>query len=315
MATPKVAKTKEEETQKICFFITPVSSDNSDIRRSTDGLIDSVLEPLLDEFDIELISPHRISKAGSITSQVIKLILNSDLVIANLTTLNPNVMYELAVRHATGKQVICIADNTTKLPFDILPERTFFFKNDMMGVKELKETLRKVLPEILEDEGVDNPITREIKDEALTEGLKIKYKGDKEDIELIEFFNRKFDELEVKLEQSTRHKSWTQKQINEFVHNRDKISSDTNYNIVTVNFFKTGKVKITEKDIELVIKEFNLSRPNLFKNLEVHSDERKIKLVFRSYLPVNFTDIELSRLRTKIQKQNSQLMFGDVVVN
>lgn len=48
-----------------------------------------------EQFDIRV--AHREFEIGSINDRVIKNVYNADLVIANLTTLNPNVMFELAM--------------------------------------------------------------------------------------------------------------------------------------------------------------------------------------------------------------------------
>ena len=146
---------------KSCFIVTPIGKENSDIRRAAEGVIDSVIIPALiengyDETEIKV--AHRISKSGSINNQIIKSIIAADMVIVNLTTLNPNVMYELAVRDAILKPAILICEEGTSLPFDVTEQRTIFYKNDMFGVQELKHILNEFLLNVPQE--VDNPITR-----------------------------------------------------------------------------------------------------------------------------------------------------------
>jgi hypothetical protein len=153
-------KATESEEPKRCFVITPIGDDTFATRRAIDGLVDAVLEPTLMELGFEVEVAHRITKTGSITNQVIELLLSADLVVANLTDLNPNVMYELAVRHAVRKPVVVLADRATKLPFDVADERTIFYTNDMAGVPELATKLRVMASAAVDDEQPDNPIYR-----------------------------------------------------------------------------------------------------------------------------------------------------------
>lgn len=158
--TPKKETSTETSTAKTCFIVTPIGMDGSEIRRKTDGVIDAVLNPILKEFEYNGLPAHRIAAPGSIPQQVIEHLLNDDLVIANLTGLNPNVMYELAVRHATRLPVICIAERGTKLPFDIASERTIFYDDDMAGVEALKINLQDMLKISIKEKDLDNPILR-----------------------------------------------------------------------------------------------------------------------------------------------------------
>lgn len=132
--------TMETKDKKLCFVITPIGDNNSDIRRHIDGIIDQAIEPALGgKYEIEV--AHRKYEIGSINDRVIKNVFEADLVITNLTNTNPNVMYEMAIRHSFGKPAIIIAEEGTKLPFDVVDENTIFYRNDPTGANELKQKL------------------------------------------------------------------------------------------------------------------------------------------------------------------------------
>lgn len=153
---------------KYCFVITPIGNVGSDIFIKANGLIDAVIRPVLTELGYEVEAAHHISASGSISNQIIEKLLESELVVANLTGLNPNVMYELAVRHAKRLPVISLAENGTKLPFDIQAERTLFYEDSMSGVEDLKPRFLKAVKSIdFNSENHDNPIYRAAKSQLM----------------------------------------------------------------------------------------------------------------------------------------------------
>ena len=139
-----------------CFIITPIGDDTDPIRRHIEGIIDAALRPALED-KYDLVVAHRISEPGSITKQIITEIYSAKLVVANLTNRNPNVMYELALRHSLEKPVIMIAEKGTPLPSDIVMERTIFYQNDARGVIELRENIAAAEKEIDYDK-TESPI-------------------------------------------------------------------------------------------------------------------------------------------------------------
>lgn len=234
---------------KKCFIVTPIGNDTDNIRRHIDGIIDTVIEPLVNEKGYDLNVAHRITTPGSINKQVISGIYEADLVIANLTHLNPNVMYELAFAHSVGKNTITIAESgTTKLPFDIATERTVFYKNDFKGVMELRESLGEMIMSIelgKDSDTIDNPIyvwldksifenklVKEIEnkktDEKFNEGALLQYiiqKLDKLESEIIS--NRNYDKnngLErISIELGDKYNSLNRKQEKIFTANMRRL--------------------------------------------------------------------------------------------
>ena len=165
---PSEKQDDQPAPKKKCFVLTPIGDPGTATRCAADGLINSVIRPaLVDDFDVT--AAHEISDPGSIPGQVIERILQDDLVIANLTGLNPNVMYELSIRHCNAKPVVTIAEQGTKLPFDISDQRTIFYVDDMKQVTDLPSDLRRAVQRAMEMPEADNPVFRASKMKVMRE--------------------------------------------------------------------------------------------------------------------------------------------------
>lgn len=80
-----------------------------------------------------------------ITQEIISKLEDSDVILADLTTLNPNVFYELGVAHAFGTNVLMICEEGHDIPFDLKNHKVFIYKKDAEGVKKLKDYIRSSL--------------------------------------------------------------------------------------------------------------------------------------------------------------------------
>lgn len=195
-------KTKRGEfmsEKKTCFIVTPIGGEHEPIRRHINGIIDAAIIPALgDNYEVEV--AHRINVTGTITKQVISHIYNSDLVIANLTNRNPNVMYELAIRHCLGTPMIMIAEKDTTLPADIISERTIFYQNDAQGVLDLRQELEAYVEKI-DYKQKTSPIYDALSDIAKTNSiLELTKNNDTDENSVLHYLVQKLDQIERRID-------------------------------------------------------------------------------------------------------------------
>jgi len=88
-------------------------------------------------------------------------VVEDPLVIADLSGRNPNVFYELALRHAIKKPVVQIINATEPIPFDIAASRTVHVDHrDLDSVAKAKEEIIRQIKSVEGNpEDVDNPIS------------------------------------------------------------------------------------------------------------------------------------------------------------
>jgi hypothetical protein len=100
-----------------------------------------------------------VGEPGQITAQAVQHCLKAKAAVADLTGGNPNVYYELSVRHGALLPVVLIAEEGTELPFDISQSRVIFFDHaNLSSSNKAKEALRVQIEASLT--GVpDNPIS------------------------------------------------------------------------------------------------------------------------------------------------------------
>lgn len=88
-----------------------------------------------------------ISKPGRITEQIITAINECDVLIADLTDSNPNVMYELGYGHALGKTTIIINQEVHETPFDVKDFRQILYDRKRL-VKDCRPSLIAALCDV-----------------------------------------------------------------------------------------------------------------------------------------------------------------------
>jgi tetratricopeptide (TPR) repeat protein len=91
-----------------------------------DELYEFVIAPALRDAGCEPFRADEEAGAGDIRTDMFFELVTADLVVADISILNPNVFYELGVRHGVAERgVFMIAAGWSRRPFDVAPDRTF----------------------------------------------------------------------------------------------------------------------------------------------------------------------------------------------
>lgn len=133
-----------------CFVIMPIGDQSygkidisaHDLKKRYDDLIREAL--LAARPDLDITRADEVAIPGTITSDILTRLMHSDFVVADVSYPNPNVFYELGLRHACRPGTIIIRDaKAPKPPFDIAHLRHIEYQNTPTGLKELTEAFRR----------------------------------------------------------------------------------------------------------------------------------------------------------------------------
>jgi hypothetical protein len=115
-------------SKRSCFVVSAFGSGPEDQQRHKQVLRHLVRKVLGDRF--EVVRADEIDDEGLITNQIVEHLLEDDLVVADLTSLNPNVFYEVAVRHAVRKPIVHLITAGERIPFDVANMRAVQYSLD-----------------------------------------------------------------------------------------------------------------------------------------------------------------------------------------
>jgi hypothetical protein len=154
-----------QDWDKVCFYISPIGEEGTEHRQHADLFLGSIVEPTLEEFELSVVRADKIGKPGMITAQIIEHILKSKLVIADLSYHNPNVFYELCLRHVCRLPTVQIIRKADRIPFDLDQFRTIQIDttNIFTMVPNLQtykaEIATQVRMALKDPDSTDNPVS------------------------------------------------------------------------------------------------------------------------------------------------------------
>ncbi len=147
---------------KTCFVIMPFGE-----KKDSDGkLIDfdkiyhHLIKKAVESLDIACTRCDEIAEAGWIHSKMFQHIYESDVAVIDITSLNPNVFYELGVRHALADSVtVLLRRRNTTIPFNIQGFQVIEYDpEDMESVDDTKNKIMDFIRNGLTLKKKDSPV-------------------------------------------------------------------------------------------------------------------------------------------------------------
>ena len=141
-------------------------------------IYDKLIAPALTSAGCNPFRADQEKGAGDIRTDMFFELVTADIVVADISVLNPNVFYELGVRHGIGPHgVFMIHGGWSKRPFDIITDRTFGYTGKLFEtpagqrdnawtaqltaeINKLANTLRDALA--VDDQTIGNPVYKEL---------------------------------------------------------------------------------------------------------------------------------------------------------
>jgi hypothetical protein len=159
----KMASKSSPDTND-CFVVSVIGTKGSEERVHADWFFEGIVKPTFSAHftDFNVMRADHMRQPGMITTQIVEKLLNARLVIADMTFLNPNVFYEIGIRHMTGKPIVHAHHEGIKIPFDVSPYLSMEYSlNEHHQMMDAAETLRDMVEKAISPNfKVDNPVTQ-----------------------------------------------------------------------------------------------------------------------------------------------------------
>jgi hypothetical protein len=127
---------------------------------SLNWLFDDVIAPTCKKHGFCALRADSVLHQQNILRDIVEGLVECDLVLADITGLNPNVMYELGLAHGLQRPTILLSQDLSTIPFDLRGYRALSYGEHYPDVLRLIESLNTLLPQIHRGEiSFGNPVS------------------------------------------------------------------------------------------------------------------------------------------------------------
>ena len=141
----------EKKDKQECFVIMPITDPDGYEKGHFQHVYQNIIQPACEKTELKPIRADDVKATNLIHVDILKRLLEAPIAICDLSTRNPNVLFELGVRQAFDKPVVLIQEEETGKIFDIAPLRCLNYSKDMKyhdvlkTQDQLKESIKATL--------------------------------------------------------------------------------------------------------------------------------------------------------------------------
>lgn len=136
---------KQDEKKETCFIIMPITTPSA-MKDKYDGgenhfkyVLEQLFVPAINRINMKPIPPET-KGSNVIHGDIIEKLEDADLVLCDMSILNPNVFFELGIRTSLNKPVVLVSDDLTKdIPFDTLPIKHHKYSRALRSYNQTEE--------------------------------------------------------------------------------------------------------------------------------------------------------------------------------
>ena len=114
-----------------CFVIMPISDIEGYDKGHFLRVYEDIVKPAVEQTEFSAIRADEVKETNFIHLDILKKIINAPIAICDLSSRNPNVLFELGIRQAFDKPTVLIQEKGTPKIFDIGPLRYLEYSKSM----------------------------------------------------------------------------------------------------------------------------------------------------------------------------------------
>lgn len=133
----------KQPENKNCFVIMPIADCDGYEKGHFVHVYEDIIKPAIDKTQFKAIRADEVKESNLIHLDILRKLIEAPIAVCDLSTRNPNVLFELCIRQAFDKPVVLIQEKGTPKIFDIAPIRYLEYSKELK-YHEVLDTQKKL---------------------------------------------------------------------------------------------------------------------------------------------------------------------------